>query len=157
VTNVATIWERVLHDRSAIRLKLHSLLNSLAPLSSSPLLFYNNRLVQQMLERVLFIRAIRNPAYGYVQGINDLLTPFMAVFLSEHLPGGVADWRAEDLPEDRRREVRQANNIRKDALSAPPGFSSPLSRPASHVVMLFFFGELITKQKHRWRPIASGV
>ena len=27
----------------------------------------------------------RHPASGYVQGINDLVTPFMAVFMSEHL------------------------------------------------------------------------
>ncbi|KAL4288515.1 hypothetical protein AHAS_Ahas19G0293900 [Arachis hypogaea] len=31
--------------------------------------------------------AIRHPASGYVQGINDLVTPFLVVFLSEHLQG----------------------------------------------------------------------
>lgn len=28
----------------------------------------------------------RHPASGYVQGINDLVTPFLAVFLGEHFP-----------------------------------------------------------------------
>lgn len=37
-----------------------------------------------MFQRVLFIWSMRHPASGYVQGINDLLTPFFVVFLSEH-------------------------------------------------------------------------
>lgn len=37
------------------------------------------------LERILFIWAIRHPASGYVQGINDLVTPFFVVFLSEYV------------------------------------------------------------------------
>lgn len=39
----------------------------------------------QIFERILFIWAIRHPASGYVQGINDLVTPFFVVFLCEHL------------------------------------------------------------------------
>ena len=34
----------------------------------------------------MFLWAIRHPASGYVQGINDLVTPFFVVFLSEYLP-----------------------------------------------------------------------
>lgn len=40
-------------------------------------------LLPQVFERILFIWAIRHPASGYVQGINDLVTPFFVVFLSE--------------------------------------------------------------------------
>jgi hypothetical protein len=40
------------------------------------------------LERILYIWAIRHPASGYVQGINDLLTPFFQVFLQEHFNPG---------------------------------------------------------------------
>lgn len=29
---------------------------------------------------------MRHPASGYVQGINDVATPFIVVFLSEYLP-----------------------------------------------------------------------
>uniref|UniRef100_A0A674ACH9 TBC1 domain family, member 22B n=1 Tax=Salmo trutta TaxID=8032 RepID=A0A674ACH9_SALTR len=39
--------------------------------------------VQQVLEQILFIWAIRHPASGYVQGINNLVSPFIVVFLSE--------------------------------------------------------------------------
>jgi hypothetical protein len=41
--------------------------------------------IAQMLTRVLYIWALHHPASGYVQGINDLLTPFIAVFLSEYV------------------------------------------------------------------------
>lgn len=38
-----------------------------------------------MFERVLYIWAIRHPGSGYVQGINELVTPFVTVFLSPYL------------------------------------------------------------------------
>ena len=41
-----------------------------------------------MFERILYIWAIRRPASGYVQGINDLVTPFFVVFLSEFIDAG---------------------------------------------------------------------
>lgn len=37
------------------------------------------------LERVLYCWAIRHPASGYVQGINDLVTPFFQVFLQSYV------------------------------------------------------------------------
>ncbi|KAG9485439.1 hypothetical protein GDO78_008486 [Eleutherodactylus coqui] len=52
--------------------------NPLIPLFQQPL-------VQEIFERILFIWAIRHPASGYVQGINDLVTPFFVVFLTEHV------------------------------------------------------------------------
>ena len=48
-----------------------------------------------------FARAIRHPASGYVQGINDLVTPFLVVFLSEHLEGGIDNWAMSDLSPDK--------------------------------------------------------
>ena len=37
------------------------------------------------LERILYVWAIRHPASGYVQGINDLATPFFQVFLAAYI------------------------------------------------------------------------
>lgn len=48
--------------------------------------FHSNFL--QIFERILYIWAIRHPASGYVQGINDLVTPFFVVFLSEFVSSG---------------------------------------------------------------------
>ena len=42
-------------------------------------------LLSQSLERILYVWAIRHPASGYVQGINDLATPFFQVFLSAYI------------------------------------------------------------------------
>jgi hypothetical protein len=55
-----------------------------------------------------FSRAIRHPASGYVQGINDLATPFLVVFLSEHLEGGAENWSISDL------SVEKISNIEAD-------------------------------------------
>lgn len=49
---------------------------------------FQQKLVQEMFERILFIWSIRHPASGYVQGINDLVTPFFIVFLQEVLEPG---------------------------------------------------------------------
>ncbi|XP_063241700.1 TBC1 domain family member 22B [Bacillus rossius redtenbacheri] len=52
----------------------------------SPLIaLFQQRTVQEMFERILYIWAIRHPASGYVQGMNDLVTPFYVVFLQEVL------------------------------------------------------------------------
>uniref|UniRef100_A0A915D453 Rab-GAP TBC domain-containing protein n=1 Tax=Ditylenchus dipsaci TaxID=166011 RepID=A0A915D453_9BILA len=46
---------------------------------------FGQPMVQEIFERLLFVWAVRHPISGYVQGINDLATPFFFVFLSEHL------------------------------------------------------------------------
>ena len=35
--------------------------------------------------RILFVWSMRNPASGYVQGINDLAAPLILVFLTEYV------------------------------------------------------------------------
>ncbi|XP_054724410.1 TBC1 domain family member 22B-like [Uloborus diversus] len=55
----------------------------------SPLVpLFQQEIVQEAFERVLYILAIRHPASGYVQGMNDLLTPFYVVFLQDYIPPG---------------------------------------------------------------------
>ncbi|SAM07495.1 hypothetical protein [Absidia glauca] len=46
---------------------------------------YQSSLTQECLERILYQWAIRHPASGYVQGINDLVTPIFEVFLSAYI------------------------------------------------------------------------
>lgn len=43
--------------------------------------------IQRLMERILYVWAIRHPASGYVQGMNDLITPLILVFLAEHFGG----------------------------------------------------------------------
>ncbi|KAK1318404.1 hypothetical protein QJS10_CPB04g01904 [Acorus calamus] len=59
--------------------------------------FFQQSEVQKSLERILYTWAIRHPASGYVQGINDLVTPFLIVFLSEHLEGSIDNWLVSSL------------------------------------------------------------
>ena len=48
---------------------------------------FQQPLVQGIFERILYIWSIRHPASGYVQGMNDLVTPFFVTYLSEFIPG----------------------------------------------------------------------
>ncbi|KAL4646306.1 TBC1 domain family member 22B isoform X2 [Arapaima gigas] len=72
--------------------------NPLIPLFQQPL-------VQEVFERILFIWAIRHPASGYVQGINDLVTPFFVVFLSEFVEEDVENFDVSALPLDTQRNI----------------------------------------------------
>ncbi|KAJ8926920.1 hypothetical protein NQ314_020772 [Rhamnusium bicolor] len=56
------------------------------PRMNPSIALFQQRTVQIMFERILFIWSIRHPASGYVQGINDLVTPFYVVFLQEFIP-----------------------------------------------------------------------
>jgi len=50
---------------------------------SAPL--FHQEVAQKILERILYIWSIRHPASGYVQGINDLVIPFLYVFLQDFI------------------------------------------------------------------------
>ncbi|KAM9750722.1 TBC1 domain family member 22B isoform 2-T2 [Menidia menidia] len=71
--------------------------NPLIPLFQQPA-------VQEVFERILFIWAIRHPASGYVQGINDLVTPFFVVFLSEFVKD-VENFEVAALPLETQRNI----------------------------------------------------
>lgn len=46
---------------------------------------YSYEATQRSLERILYVWAVRHPASGYVQGINDLVSPFFQVFLGNYI------------------------------------------------------------------------
>ncbi|GLT34916.1 hypothetical protein SLA2020_094040 [Shorea laevis] len=70
--------------------------------------FFQQAQVQKSLERILYAWAIRHPASGYVQGINNLVTPFLVVFLSEYLEGSIDSWSINDL------STEQISNVEAD-------------------------------------------
>uniref|UniRef100_A0A8C9TWE3 TBC1 domain family, member 22a n=1 Tax=Scleropages formosus TaxID=113540 RepID=A0A8C9TWE3_SCLFO len=61
--------------------------------------------VTEIFERILFIWAIRHPASGYVQGINDLVTPFFVVFVFEYIEEEVENFDVSSLQEDALRNI----------------------------------------------------
>ncbi|XP_042008671.1 TBC1 domain family member 22B-like isoform X2 [Salvia splendens] len=71
------------------------------PRTVPDLSFFQQAEVQKSLERILYTWAIRHPASGYVQGINDLATPFLVVFLSEYLEGSIDTWSMADLSREK--------------------------------------------------------
>ncbi|CAN9508286.1 unnamed protein product [Ophioblennius macclurei] len=61
--------------------------------------------VQEIFERILFIWAIRHPASGYVQGINDLVTPFFVVYVFEYIEEEVENFDVSSLEEEALRNI----------------------------------------------------
>ena len=55
------------------------------PRTSPHIELYGYEATQRSLERILYLWAIRHPTSGYVQGINDLVTPFWQVFLGTYV------------------------------------------------------------------------
>lgn len=55
------------------------------PRTNPHLELYSYEATQRSLERILYVWAIRHPASGYVQGINDLVSPFWQVFLGSYV------------------------------------------------------------------------
>lgn len=55
------------------------------PRTNPKIKLYQCETTQRSLERILYLWAVRHPASGYVQGINDLTTPFYQTFLSSYI------------------------------------------------------------------------
>ena len=68
---------------------------------TNPLIpIFQQEVLQEIFERILFIWAIRHPASGYVQGINDLVVPFFVVFLAEYIDKEVETYNISNVPKD---------------------------------------------------------
>lgn len=55
--------------------------------------------MHRLMERILYIWSVRHPASGYVQGINDLVTPFIVVLLASELNSPLEDLDVESVAE----------------------------------------------------------
>jgi hypothetical protein len=69
----ASPYDRTMYNQIAVDL----------PRTNPSVQLFQNLRVQRCLHRILYVWAIRHPGTGYVQGINDLVTPFFFVFLRE--------------------------------------------------------------------------
>jgi len=58
----------------------------LIDLPRTPYKILKDNRVKKLFEHVLFVWAVRHPASGYVQGMNDILLPFFIVFISQYFP-----------------------------------------------------------------------
>jgi hypothetical protein len=98
---------------------------------------YQNVTTQECLERVLYIWAIRHPASGYVQGINDLLTPFFQVFLQEYVGEQVDHCDPSTLPKETTMNIESdaywcltklLDGIQDNYTHAQPGITRQIGR-----------------------------
>ncbi|WFD34902.1 GTPase-activating protein [Malassezia cuniculi] len=68
------------------------------PRTNPGIALWQQAATQRALERILYVWAIRHPASGYVQGINDLATPFFEVFLSAYVEEDPEHFELAKLP-----------------------------------------------------------
>lgn len=61
----------------------------------SPL--YQQKPIQKCMERILYIWSMRHPASGYVQGMNDLVTPLIYISLAPYVTGDAMRCDAETI------------------------------------------------------------
>ena len=93
--------------------------------------------VGQMMARVLYIWSIRHPGSDYVQGMNDLVTPFFSVFVSPHIEyADIEKLDVLDVPEDTLREVeadcywcltKLLDSLHDNYIAAQPGIQTRIS------------------------------
>ncbi|KAG6897521.1 hypothetical protein C0992_000747 [Termitomyces sp. T32_za158] len=97
---------------------------------------------QRSLERILYVWAIRHPASGYVQGINDLVTPFFQVFLSAYIDTDPEDFDPTLLPTNVLNAIeadsfwclsRLLDGIQDNYIFAQPGIQRSVRRMAELV------------------------
>lgn len=70
------------------------------PRTAPESVLFKNPFIRESLARVLYCWSIRRPASGYVQGINDLVTPFYQVFVDELIPMAESNNKVEPDPTD---------------------------------------------------------
>ncbi|CAG8529959.1 6072_t:CDS:10 [Funneliformis caledonium] len=70
------------------------------PRTNPGIALYQYETTQQCLERILYLWSVRHPASEYVQGINDLVTPFFQVFLSFYIDENPENYDTSNLPKD---------------------------------------------------------
>jgi hypothetical protein len=66
--------------------KVMKTISSDVPRTQPDYTLFRHEGLQNMMTRILFIWAVRHPASGYVQGMNDLITPLIATFLNNYSP-----------------------------------------------------------------------
>ncbi|KAF9263391.1 RabGAP/TBC [Marasmius fiardii PR-910] len=100
---------------------------------------------QKSLERILYVWAIRHPASGYVQGINDLVTPFFQVFLSAYIDSDPENFDPALLPTNVLNAIeadsfwclsRLLDGIQDNYIFAQPGIQRSVRRMAELVARI---------------------
>ncbi|KIM69783.1 hypothetical protein SCLCIDRAFT_13153 [Scleroderma citrinum Foug A] len=115
------------------------------PRTRPGILLWMQATTQRSLERILYVWAIRHPASGYVQGINDLVTPFFQVFLSAYIDSDPENFDTSLLPSTILNAIeadcfwclsRLLDGIQDNYISAQPGIHRSVKRMAELVARI---------------------
>lgn len=108
------------------------------PRTNPHIKLYSHPIIQKALERILYLWAIRHPASGYVQGINDLVTPFIQTFLQPHVEhASVDDLDPETVPQQSMRDIeadaywcltKLLDGIQDNYIHAQPGIHKQVAQ-----------------------------
>eukprot|EP01126_Amoeba_proteus_P057535 TRINITY_DN7329_c0_g1_i2.p1 TRINITY_DN7329_c0_g1~~TRINITY_DN7329_c0_g1_i2.p1 ORF type:complete len:513 (+),score=111.68 TRINITY_DN7329_c0_g1_i2:273-1811(+) len=74
-------------ERSEYEEEMYDQISKDVPRTCSEFPFFQMSETRDMLMRILYLWSIHHPASGYVQGINDLATPFICTFLFPYTGG----------------------------------------------------------------------
>lgn len=103
------------------------------PRTSGGVPFLRHRRVTRLLERTLFIWALRHPACGYVQGMNDLVLPFLYVVIMATLQRALNQQHQEQQQQQQQPPgASSSSSVTVVASSASLGTVSPIRR-AVHI------------------------
>jgi len=83
---VKLVKETFKNGTSGLNQSIYHQIHIDVPRTNPDIPLYQNPIIQESLEKILYCWAIQHPNIGYVQGINDLITPFYHVFLSKYIP-----------------------------------------------------------------------
>ncbi|KAJ3489037.1 hypothetical protein NLI96_g2406 [Meripilus lineatus] len=117
---------------------------------------------QRSLERILYVWAIRHPASGYVQGINDLVTPFFQVFLSAYIDSDPEEFDPTFLPSHVLNAVeadsfwclsRLLDGIQDNYIATQPGIHRSVKRMAELVARIDRMSPSSSRQAHTLRHL----
>uniref|UniRef100_A0A673J1Y4 TBC1 domain family member 22A-like n=1 Tax=Sinocyclocheilus rhinocerous TaxID=307959 RepID=A0A673J1Y4_9TELE len=93
------------HHSNPLESTLNTIIHIDIPRTNPLIPLFQQASVQEIFERILFIWAIRHPASGYVQGINDLVTPFFVVYVFEYIEEEVENFNVSSLQEEVLRNI----------------------------------------------------
>ncbi|KAJ7593902.1 rab-GTPase-TBC domain-containing protein [Mycena floridula] len=132
-------------DREGLDQQIWHQIEKDAPRTRPGIQLWMNGTTQRSLERILYVWAIRHPASGYVQGINDLVTPFFQVFLSAYIDSDPELFDPALLPPHVLNAVeadsfwclsRLLDGIQDNYIFAQPGIVRSVSRMAELVARI---------------------
>eukprot|EP01091_Cochliopodium_minus_P015828 TRINITY_DN572_c0_g1_i1.p1 TRINITY_DN572_c0_g1~~TRINITY_DN572_c0_g1_i1.p1 ORF type:complete len:484 (+),score=108.88 TRINITY_DN572_c0_g1_i1:31-1482(+) len=116
-------------ERSEYEISLYKQISIDVPRTNPTIKLFQQDAVQVSLNKILYIWAIRHPASGYVQGINDLATPFFVVFITSYCEKW-EDCKFESLTENQIMEIeadtfwclsKLLDNVQDNYTVAQPG------------------------------------